>query len=170
MLVALVIVSPAAIVLLSITRLLIVSNYQTTTAIAVASTSGAVTTLLGTLIPLVPVFLPYAAIVLLIASIYYFFRVGSNTAGRMIVGSGLCFAATFLVSPTNKLLGEIEQRGFSFLPTFKTALLGFLGLAVVAMVIVGLLSRGSDDAADNVIGAFLGTIGFASQDLRSLSS
>jgi uncharacterized protein (UPF0297 family) len=159
MLLAFVVVSPAAIILLSITRLLIVSNYQTTTAIAVASTSGAVTTLLGTLIPLVPVFLPYAAILLLVAAIRYWFTLGANTAGRLLIGSGLCFAATFLVCPTSKSLNEIRERGSAFIPTFRTALLILAALVILSMIVTGILSRGSDDPTLNVFSAFLGTLG-----------
>ena len=78
--------SPVGLLLISVTRLLIVANYDTTTATAIASSGGYVNTLLGAVIPLVPIILPYLAIVLLIF--------------RRFVLSALTFGATLLVSPT----------------------------------------------------------------------
>jgi hypothetical protein len=78
--------SPVGLLLISVTRLMIVADYNTTTAIAIASSGGYVNTLLGTIIPLVPVFLPYLAIALLIIQRYLL--------------SLLTVGATLLVSPT----------------------------------------------------------------------
>src|ERR1022692_4553030 len=58
--------SPIGLLLISATRLLIVSDYNTTTATTVASSGGFVNTLLGSIIPLVPVFIPYVALILLL--------------------------------------------------------------------------------------------------------
>src|SRR5215469_4076908 len=58
-------VSPAGILIISIIRVLIVADYNTTTALAIASSGGYVNTLFGTIIPLVPIFLPYVALGLL---------------------------------------------------------------------------------------------------------
>jgi hypothetical protein len=52
--------------LLSATRLLVISDYNTTTATTVASSGGYINTLLGSIIPLVPVFIPYVALLLLL--------------------------------------------------------------------------------------------------------
>jgi membrane-bound ClpP family serine protease len=57
--------SPVGILLISITRLLIVSDYNSTTASTIASSGGYVNTLLGTFVPVVPLFMPYFALVLL---------------------------------------------------------------------------------------------------------
>src|ERR1022692_107214 len=80
------ILSPVGLLLIAVTRLLIVADYNITTAIAIASSGGYVNTLLGTVIPLVPVILPYLAIVLLLF--------------RRFILSALTFGATLLVSPT----------------------------------------------------------------------
>jgi hypothetical protein len=85
------ILSPVGLLLISVTRLLIVADYNTTTAVAIASSGGYVNTLLGTVIPLVPVILPYLAIALLIF--------------RRFILSALTIGATLLVSPTR--LGPI---------------------------------------------------------------
>lgn len=78
--------SPVGLLLISVTRLMIVADYNTTTAIAIASSGGYVNTLLGTIIPLVPVILPYLAIALLISQRYLL--------------SLLAVGATLLVTPT----------------------------------------------------------------------
>jgi len=78
--------SPIGLLLVSATRLLIISNYNTTTATTVASSSGYVNTLLGTAIPLVPVFLPYVALILLIY--------------RHYILSAMALGATALIAPT----------------------------------------------------------------------
>ena len=58
--------SPLGLVLISAGRLLIISNYSGTTATTVASSGGYVNTLLGSIIPLVPIFIPYVALLLLL--------------------------------------------------------------------------------------------------------
>jgi hypothetical protein len=58
-------VTPVGLALISAVRLLIISNYNVTTAVTVAESGGYVNTFLGSLIPLVPVLLPYLALVFL---------------------------------------------------------------------------------------------------------
>src|SRR5690348_6243396 len=60
------ILSPVGLLLISAGRLIIVANFNTTTAVTIASSGGFVNTLLGSTIPLVPVFVPYLAILLLL--------------------------------------------------------------------------------------------------------
>jgi hypothetical protein len=60
------ILSPVGLLLISAGRLIIVANFNTTTAVTIASSGGFVNTLLGTVIPLVPVFMPYLALLLLL--------------------------------------------------------------------------------------------------------
>lgn len=50
--------SPVVVLFASAARLLIISNYDTTTATTMAASSGVVGTLLGTVVPLLPLFLP----------------------------------------------------------------------------------------------------------------
>lgn len=77
--------SPLGVLIIAATRLLIVSDYNMSTALAILSSDGYVNTLLGTVFPLIPVLLPYLALVLL-----YLNRV---------IASCLAFIATLLVSP-----------------------------------------------------------------------
>jgi hypothetical protein len=60
------IASPIGLLLISAARLIIVSNYNTTTAVTIAASGGYVNTLLGSIIPLIPVFAPYLALILLL--------------------------------------------------------------------------------------------------------
>jgi hypothetical protein len=87
------VLSPVGVLLVSTTRLLIISDYNTSTASAVVSSGGYVNTLLGTIIPLVPIFMPYLGITLL------FFR-------RVIPGV-LCLIASVFISPINSSGGKV---------------------------------------------------------------
>jgi hypothetical protein len=58
--------SPLGLVLMGAARLLIVSDDRPVTATAIASSGGYFNTLLGTLIPLIPIFLPYVALLFLL--------------------------------------------------------------------------------------------------------
>jgi hypothetical protein len=78
--------SPIGLLVISATRLLVISNYNVTTATAIASSGGYINTVLGTLIPLVPLFLPYLALLFLLF--------------RKIILSILTFIGAIFVSPT----------------------------------------------------------------------
>jgi len=80
------ILSPIGLLIISATRLLIVANYSPATAATIASSGGYVDVLLGTVIPLVPIFAPYLALVLLFAN--------------RVIPSILTFLVAALVSPT----------------------------------------------------------------------
>ena len=82
------IASPVGLLLISVARLLVISNYDTTTASAIVSSGGYVDTLLATTIPLIPIFLPYIALALL-----YFNRV---ILGILSLGTALIISPTAL--------------------------------------------------------------------------
>ena len=79
--------SPAGLLIIAAARLLIISDYNTATASSIVSSSGYVNTLLGTIIPLIPIIMPYLALILL------FFN-------RVIPGI-LALVATAFISPTS---------------------------------------------------------------------
>jgi hypothetical protein len=58
--------SPLVVLLASGTRLIIISNYDTTTATTLAASGGLGETILGTVVPLLPPFLPAALVILAI--------------------------------------------------------------------------------------------------------
>ena len=78
--------SPVGVLLLAATRLLIVSNYNLNTALGILSSGGYVNTLLGTVIPLVPVIMPYLALLLLLLN--------------RVIASLLAFLVAVLISPS----------------------------------------------------------------------
>ena len=82
--------SPLGLVLISAGRLLIVSNYDATTATTIASSGGYVNTLLGSIIPLVPIFIPYVALLLLLF--------------RQFMLSALTFVFSAFIAPTSLTL------------------------------------------------------------------
>lgn len=89
--------SPIGLVIISVTRLLIVSDYNTVTASAIVSSGGYVDALLGTIIPVVPFVLPYLVLVLL------FFN-------RVILAV-LAMLATALISPV--AVGRAATENFA---------------------------------------------------------
>ena len=86
------ILSPLGLLLISAGRLIIVANFNTTTAVTIASSGGFVNTLLGSTIPLVPVFMPYLAVLLLLF--------------RRFLLSIMAFAFAAFITPTSILLSQ----------------------------------------------------------------
>ena len=117
------IASPTGLLLIAVVRLLIISNYNPVTASEVVSSGGYVNTLLGTVIPVIPIFLPYAGLVLL------FFR-------RVIPGI-LTLAASALISPaaaSGQGVLEIAKKDWQLILRNGTPLL--FSLAIVAGVAI----------------------------------
>jgi hypothetical protein len=124
--------SPFGILFIAVVRLLIISNYNTTTALAIASSGGYVNTLLGSVIPMLPVLMPYLALVLL------FFN-------RVILGL-LSLAAAALTSPAairgEAFLGFLRESWHDISRT--SAGFGLLALAafVSLLLLILLVTRG----------------------------
>ncbi len=120
------ILSPAGVLLISAARLIIVANFNTTTAVTIASTGGAVNTLLGTVVPLVPVFMPYLALFLLLF--------------RRFLLSIMTFIFAAFISPTSISLVE----GFGIAKTYwertSTIVLAHLGwyIPIILFIFVAL--------------------------------
>jgi hypothetical protein len=126
--------SPAGLLLISAVRLVIVADYNPATALAILSSGGYVNTLLGTIMPLVPIFIPYIALVLM------FFE-------RAIVGI-LALLVTVLISP-------VSSQGSAALATIKmdlktsgdfhnSAQVTLLMPLVVLFILLIVLGLGSD--------------------------
>jgi hypothetical protein len=126
--------SPVGLLIISVTRLLIVSNYNPTTALAIASSGGYADTLLGTVIPLIPIVMPYLTLVFL------FFN-------RVILAI-LAFAATVFVSPVaigRPAVRDIVDRDWHFIshaPVPIVIVMIALALLVVLLLIAQLLGLG----------------------------
>ncbi len=118
--------SPVGLILISVTRLLIVSDYNPVTASAIVSSGGYVDSLLGTVIPLVPLLLPYAALVLL------FFN-------RVILALVSVVAAAF-VSPvvtSSSAVGKLAGRDWHHI--LDAAVIKLIFFAILAIITVLLL-------------------------------
>jgi hypothetical protein len=110
------VLSPAGVLLLAAARLIIVANFNTTTAITIGSSGGFVNTLLGTIIPLVPAFMPYLALLLLL------FR-------RFLLGI-MTFVFAAFISPTSLTLGEGFRIAEAYWNRTSSIVLANLGTAI----------------------------------------
>jgi hypothetical protein len=120
------ILSPVGLLLISAARLIIVANFNTTTAVTIASSSGFVNTLLGTVIPLIPVFMPYVALLLLLT--------------RHFLLSIMTFIFAAFISPTSitaaEGLGVVEaywNRTAAVFHNYRTILLIILIIIFIAV-------------------------------------
>jgi hypothetical protein len=119
--------SPIGLVLISATRLLIISNYNPATASTIVSSGSYVDTLLGTVIPLVPIFMPYLALALL-----FFNRV---------IASTLALLAALLVSPSQMTMTEVRNLAYQHLQSVLNWASGHLfGLYLLGVPLLILLA------------------------------
>jgi hypothetical protein len=113
------------VILLAATRLMIVSDYNSNTALAILRSAGYVNTLLGSVIPLVPILMPWIALLLLWLN--------------QMIASLLAFAAALLISPAaltwNDFLSTAQHDlqaaqggGWEWLSFFLAALAAILFL------------------------------------------
>jgi hypothetical protein len=123
--------SPIGLLLISVARVLIVSDYNTVTASVIVSSGGYVNTLLGTIIPVVPLFLPYLALVLL------FFN-------RVILAI-LAMLATALVSPVaggRSAVANLADKDWNHIlgaPIVVDISMGLLAFVVTVLLLAVLL-------------------------------
>jgi len=111
---------------IGVTRLLIISDYNPVTASAIVSSGGYVDTLLGTLIPLVPIILPYLALVFL------FFN-------RVIPGI-LALLATAFISPTTASRSALASlAGKDWHQVFHTHVIILVIMGALAAIVFVLL-------------------------------
>lgn len=114
--------SPAGVLLLAAARLIIVANFNTTTAITIASSGGFVNTLLGTIIPLVPAFIPYLALLLLLF--------------RRFLLSIMTFVFAAFISPTSLTFGEGFRIAEAYWSRTSGIVLAHLGAAIPILLAI----------------------------------
>lgn len=120
------ILSPVGLLLISAARLIIVSNFNTTTAVTIASSGGFVNTLLGTVIPLVPIFMPYLALLLLLF--------------RRFLLSVMTFVFAAFISPTSITFSEgfhLADAGWNRIVT-AVANYRIIAIVIVLAILVAL--------------------------------
>jgi hypothetical protein len=130
-----VVISSVIVAIISIARLLVVSNYQTPTAIALADSSGAVSTLTGTLVPLVPVFLPFATQLLALCTFVAVVS-GSELRLRLFLATTIAFMATVLVAPAKRSIQDLSHQYFEVARTVAIWVLVLLFLLSVVVIFI----------------------------------
>lgn len=123
-------VSPIGVLFVSAARLLIISDYNPATASAIVSSGGYVDALLGTVLPLIPLVLPYLALLLL------FFN-------RVIAGL-LALLATALISPTTPAAHKLVNVTWASVnPSVSGVIIVVLfGLVIAFFLLLTLLGAG----------------------------
>src|SRR5215475_1305975 len=125
------ILSPLGLLLISAARLIIVANFNTTTAVTIASSGGFVNTLLGTVIPLVPVFMPYFALILLLT--------------RHFLLSVLAFAFAAFITPTSITLTDvlylIQTDWYHLVNVFSDSRPGIIVIVLIILAVLWVYNR-----------------------------
>ena len=114
--------SPVGVLLLAATRLLIVSNYNLNTAQGILSSDGYVNTLLGTVIPLVPVIMPYLALLLLLLN--------------RVIASLLALLAAVLISPCAVSRSELLSIARSDWHVIMMSITGWRETVIILLAII----------------------------------
>lgn len=147
--------SPVGVILLAATRLMIVSDYNSNTALAILHSAGYVNTLLGSIIPLVPILMPWLALLLLwlnqmIASLLAFFAAllisPAALTGKAVASivrhdahlaggrGGLWDVLLFLLAASFAALLLVELTGFGIRATARS-----VGLAATVAIVPAIL-------------------------------
>lgn len=119
------ILSPVGILLIAAARLLIIADYSPVTASAIVASEGYINTLLGTVIPVVPILMPYLALALL------FFR-------RFLLGILACLV-TALISPAAVSSAKaflIANRDFDLMSAWPLRHIWVLSLVAIFVVLL----------------------------------
>ena len=119
--------SPVGLLLLSAARLIIISDFNTTTATTVASSGGYVNALLGSVIPLLPIFIPYIALLLLLF--------------RHFVLSIVAFVFTVFITPTSLRLPVTLQLARLDEHRLLTWVSGDRIITIIIWLLIGIAAR-----------------------------
>jgi hypothetical protein len=117
------IASPFGLLVIATFRLLVVSNYNTTTAVTIASSNGYVSALFNSLIPLIPVLMPYLAVCLL--------------AFRRYLPSLLAFILAALIAPSSLssfMVRPVTEKYFKGI--FPATIELLLALVTIALIVL----------------------------------
>jgi hypothetical protein len=132
---------PIGVLLISAGRLIIVANFNTTTAVTIASSGGFVNTLLGTVIPLVPVFMPYFALLLLLT--------------RHFLLSILAFAFAAFITPTSITLTEVlylaQTDWYHLVNVFSDSRSGIIVIVLIILAVLWVYNRSFLEALSAVV-------------------
>jgi hypothetical protein len=123
-------VSPIGVLFVSAARLLIISDYNPGTASAIVSSGGYVDALLGTVLPLIPLVIPYVALILLFLN-------------RVIPGL-LALLATALIAPTDPVAEKLAGNSWVSLGdnAFAMTIIAVIAFFVALALLLTLVSAG----------------------------
>ncbi|MBC3193177.1 hypothetical protein H7X46_19130 [Pseudonocardia sp. C8] len=134
--------STVLITVVTVARLLIVSNYQVPTASAVAQTLGPVSTLTGSVLPVFGAVLPLCAMVLVALTAVAPFLLGFAATARLMFAATLTALATMTVSPTaitmEEAIRNLQATGGVVLTVLAWGDYLPVGLAASVIFFVGL--------------------------------
>jgi hypothetical protein len=120
------ILSPVGLLFISTARLIIVSDYNTTTAVTIASSGGYINTLLGSVIPLIPIFIPYLALLLLLF--------------RRFLLSALAFVFAAYITPSpisvTDAIALVRADGQQFIVQISNYRVAAIVLAVLVLLVI----------------------------------
>jgi hypothetical protein len=119
------ILSPVGILLLSVARVLIVADYNAATAAAIVTSGGYINALLGSVVPIVPILMPYVALVLL------FFK-------RFLLGI-VALVVTALISPAAVSGAQayvIAKRDLRLISHSSSIIVWIVELVVIGIVLL----------------------------------
>lgn len=123
------VLSPVGLLIIAAARLLIISDYNTVTASTIVSTSGYVNTFLGTVIPMVPIFMPYVALILLFSR-------------RFLVGA-LALLVSLLISPAivgrENAIRFLEREGLAMLHWYTSNFWIIAGVGIVGALAIAFM-------------------------------
>lgn len=135
--------SAVLITVVTVARLLIVSNYQVPTASAVAQTLGPVPTLTGSILPIFGAVLPLCAMLLVALTAVAPFLLGLGSTARLMFAATLTALATMTVTPTAVTMEEairnLQATGSVVLTVVSWGDYLPVGLAAAVIFIVGLV-------------------------------
>ena len=140
--------TPVGLIFIGAARLFIISDYNTTTAVTIASSGGYISTLLGSVIPLVPVFMPYAALLLLLFK-KFLLSIIAFIFAVFITPTPLTLSATLPIMKTEQ---QRMLNGISDNP---------VGPAVIALVILVILAAYTNDLFETLSGFVIVFTAFA---------
>jgi hypothetical protein len=120
--------SPVGLLLVSVIRLLIIADFNSATASTIASSGGYVDTVLGTVIPLVPILIPYLALLLLLFN-------------RVVLGilALLAVACATPMAITRRAALVIAHQDWQHALAFAKSPFGILALVVLGIPLAVLL-------------------------------
>src|SRR5690349_7512977 len=122
------ILSPIGLLLISAARLIVIAHYNTNTAITVASSGGYVNTLLGSVIPLLPIFAPYLALLLLLFR-RFFLSIIAFVFAALITPTPISLrdASLLAIADWHRLLSQVYRISGSQL------------MAIIFIIVLGVL-------------------------------